>query len=222
MIQFDSYVSNRLKPPTSLSLVISEWYLGFCVNPSLKKPAMTPILCERSLGITKCNWTNPVVGGLGCGLVVSKRLADLSQEIPTTKTRRFFFELNFARDFSNETHQKYPPASIITEPPANQLRQWESNTPQVDPWIHGWMECYKPTVAAPSNGPKLDMIPPPPGKKLPTEHLSCRWHRKLSPWATIVDTLVYEFHQYLSRGFIIIQNPTTSRGRRIQFDSALV
>lgn len=109
MIQFDSYVSNRLKPPTSLSLVISEWYLGFCVNPSLKKPAMTPILCERSLGITKCNWTNPVVGGLGCGLVVSKRLADLSQEIPTTKTRRFFFELNFARDFSNETHQKYPP-----------------------------------------------------------------------------------------------------------------
>lgn len=143
MIQFDSYASNRLKPPTSLSLVISEWYLGFCVNPPTKKASHDANFVWKVFGNNQMQLNQPSCWWLGCGLVVSERLADLSQEIPTTKTRRFFFELNFVRDFSNETHQKYPPASIITEPHANQLHQWESNTLQswsLNSWMDGMLE----------------------------------------------------------------------------------
>ena len=61
--------------------------------------------------------------------------------------------------------------------------------------------------------PNWKWFPPPPGKKLQTEHLSCKWHRKLSHWATIVDGLVYEFHQYLSIGAYHHPKPNDFQGK---------
>lgn len=139
MIQFDSYASNRLKPPTSLSFVISEWYLGFCVNPPTKKASHDANFVWKVFGNNHMQLNQP-----SCwwpGVWVGSEWT-FSRSVPgntDNKNQTVFFELNFARDFSNETHQKYPPASIITEPPAKQLRQWESKNPKlILEFMDGW------------------------------------------------------------------------------------